>query len=159
MTNFPLKATALTAAILAAASVVSGCKAREMGITFSNTQATSVDDSWLLAAYACWPDMAHVGYSKADIKRYLSDPLHFRAAFAAYSPLSDASLIKIVAQPVLDAPVPDTSVLEHSLNPVITRRQALAGGSIRGTLTSDNNSLAPADTLCAIQAGTPVGFK
>lgn len=153
------KMTMVTVASFATAMVISGCKAREMGVNFADKQASSVDEGWLTAANSCWPDLAHAGYSTADIKRYLEDPLHFRATFTAYSPLSDATLIKIVTQPVMDAPQPDTSVLDHSPNPVITRSQALAGGNARGSLTSDNSGLAPADTLCAIQPGTPVGFK
>lgn len=145
--------------LLAGAATLTGCKAKEMGVEFADKQAGRVDNSWLLAANACWPELTHSGYSLKDVKRYLADPLHFRATFAGYSTLGDAALAQVAGQPLLEAPAPDASVLNHSPNPVLTRREALAGGSARGALVSESSGVAPQDTLCAIQAGTPVGFR
>ena len=139
--------------------LLSGCKAREMGIQFADKQAANVDNSWLIAANSCWPDLTHSGYSLLDVKRYLADPLHFRATFAAYSSLPNEQLVRIVTQPVISAPAPDTSVLDHSQNPVLTRAQAVSRSDLHGTLPSGNNGVAPADALCAITPGTPVGFR
>ncbi|MDE1155146.1 MAG: hypothetical protein PW735_05370 [Acidobacteriaceae bacterium] len=146
-------------ALLATAFALSGCKAKEMGQKFADQQANNIDTTWLIAANACWPDLAHQGYSVGDIKRYLGDPLHLRAAFAGYSSLTDTQLVQIVSAPVLSAPAPDTSVFHQSLNPVLTRSQALSGTRVRGTVPADNNGTAPDDALCAVQSGVPVGFK
>ena len=147
------------ALLLAGSGVLSGCKAREMGIQFADKQARNVDNSWLIAANSCWPELTHSGYSLLDVKRYLADPLHFRATFAAYASLDNQQLIRVVTQPVKDAPAPDTSVLDHSQSPVLTRQQAVSRSNLQGTLPANNNGVAPADALCAIQPGTPVGFR
>jgi hypothetical protein len=130
-----------------------------MGTQFSGRQAASVDSSWLIAAGSCWPDLGHQGYTVADIKRYLADPLHFRATFATYASLSDAQLLQIIPKPVDQAPAPDPSVLNQTTSPILTRTDAVSRKNLRGTLASDNNGVAPPDALCAIQPGIPVGFR
>ena len=145
--------------LLAGCGALAGCKAREMGIQFADKQAAKVDNSWLIAANSCWPDLTHSGYSLLDVKRYLADPLHFRATFATYGSLDNKQLIDVVTGPVTAAPAPDTSVLDHSQSPVLTRQQAVSRKDLNGTLPANNNGVAPADALCAIQPGTPVGFR
>jgi len=130
-----------------------GCKARELGSSFADTQSATVDNSWVTAVDTCWPAMAHQNYSIEAVKYYLADPVHFRAAFAVYSQLSDGMLRSIVAMPVGNAPPPDISVLANSQSAVITRSQALMG------VTSATNHIPGADSLCSIQPGLPVGFR
>ncbi|MFC6644351.1 hypothetical protein ACFQBQ_01830 [Granulicella cerasi] len=149
----------LLATLAVACVFASGCKAREMGVKYADKRAAHVDTTWLLAANACWPDLAHAGYTLGDVKSYLSDPLHFRATFAAYASLSNDELITVAETPVMKAPLPDSGIFNQSQNPVLTRQQALQGNNARGTLVSDTNGIAPQDSLCAIQAGTPVGFR
>ena len=156
--NSPLR-TAAIAATLLAATALCGCEAREMGTTFADKQANAVDNTWVAAVKTCWPDVAHQGYSLPGMKRYLADPLHFRAAFSTYSGLTDAQLLIIVTKPIQDAPPPDTSVLDHAQTPIFTRDQAIAGTSPHGLATPNSNGAAPPDALCALQTGTPVGFR
>ncbi len=150
----PLLRLTATAALLAATGLC-GCEAREMGTTFADKQANAVDNTWVAAVKTCWPDVAHQGYSLPGMKRYLADPLHFRAAFSTYSALTDAQLLIIVTKPIQDAPPPDTSVLDHAQTPILTRDQAISGARP----TSNSNGATPPDALCAIQTGTPVGFR
>jgi hypothetical protein len=138
--------------------VLTGCEARQLGVSYADKQAASVDTSWVTAAKACWPDLSH-GYNNATMKQYLADPLHFRAAFTAYSAMSDAELRAVASKPLMSAPAPDASLLANSQTAVITRYEALSATS--NSLASANNtdSAAPPDALCAIHPGQPVGFK
>jgi len=130
-----------------------GCKARELGANYADTQAVTVDDTWVTAVDSCWPAVAHQGYSTEGVKHYLADPLHFRAAFAAYAGLSDGKLRSTVAAPVSSAPPADTSVLAHTQMPILTRTQAITGAT-------NSASYQPApDSFCSIQPGLPVGFR
>jgi len=148
--NLPHAALALTVLL---AFACAGCKARELGSSYADTQSETVDNSWVTAVDTCWPSVAHQSYSTEAIKHYLADPLHFRAAFAVYAPLSDSMLRTIVAAPVGSAPAPDTSVLRNSQSAVLTRAQALSGAR-----NSPNGTPGP-DSLCSIQPGLPVGFR
>jgi hypothetical protein len=130
-----------------------GCQARELGSNYSDTQSITVDSTWVSAVNTCWPAMVHQGYSIEAAKHYLADPNHFRAAFAVYAPLNDATLRAVVAAPVSKAPMPDTSVLMHSQSQILSRMQALSGA------TGSTNSVAGPDSLCSIQPGLPVGFR
>jgi len=154
MSNLPLdmsrSATALTM-LIALACV--GCKARELGANYSDTQSETVDNTWVTAVESCWPAVAHQGYSTEGVKHYLADPLHFRAAFTVYAPLSDETLRSTVAAPVTNAPMPDISVLMHTRSPILSRAQA-ATGSVANPATVPG-----ADSLCTIQPGLPVGFR
>jgi len=85
-----------------------------MGVNFADQQAKSVDTTWVTAIKTCWPDVGHQGYSLEGMKRYLADPLHFRAAFSTYAALNDAELRTVVTKPVMSAPPPDSSLLSHS---------------------------------------------
>jgi hypothetical protein len=144
-----------TATVLATAIVLAcfGCKARELGANYAETQSETVDNSWVTAVDTCWPAVAHQSYSTEAIKHYLADPLHFRAAFAVYATLTDGMLRAVVAAPVGSAPAPDTSVLKNSVSPVLTRAQALAG------VKDASNGTPGPDSLCSIQPGLPVGFR
>jgi len=130
-----------------------GCKARELGANYADTQAATVDDTWVTAVETCWPAVAHQGYSTEGVKHYLADPLHFRGAFAVYAPLSDGMLRSIVAAPVSDAPGADISVLARSEAPILTRTQAATG------VTNTASREPGPDSLCSIQPGLPVGFR
>ena len=148
----------LTAAAFAATALC-GCEAREMGVNFADQQAKSVDNSWVTAINTCWPDVAHQGYSLEGMKRYLADPLHFRAAFSTYAALNDSELRTVVTRPVMAAPPPDSSLLSHSQTAVFTRSQAISGVNQQNASATDNTTAAPTDALCAIHSGTPVGFR
>jgi len=130
-----------------------GCKARELGANYSETQSATVDNTWVTAVESCWPAVAHQDYSVEAVKHYLADPLHFRAAFAVYAGLSDSMLRSIVAAPVSNAPAADTSVLKHAETPVLTRVQAITGNT-----NSASHEPGP-DSFCSIQPGLPVGFR
>ena len=62
--------------LLLLSALISGCKAREMGIGFSSTHAKQVDPSWVTAAKSCWPALAHPGYDNEALEANLADPLH-----------------------------------------------------------------------------------
>jgi len=130
-----------------------GCKARELGSNYADEQSATVDNTWVTVVDACWPAVAHQNYSIEAVKHYLADPLHFRAAFAVYAPLTDEQLRALIAAPVSSAPYPDTSVLRQSETPILTRVQALAGN------TDSTTRIPSADSLCSIQPGLPVGFR
>jgi len=151
--------TTLALAAIFLSCMLSGCKARELGSNFSEKQAASVDNSWLIVAGTCWPDMLHSGYSLAGIKSYLVDPLHFRAVFPTYASFSDSTLRDLITKPVQSAPQGDTDILGHTSNRVLTRQQAIDGKVNDAVLPADNNNIAPADAFCAVQKGLPVGFK
>jgi len=136
----------------------SGCEARQLGVAFSDKQAANVDNTWVDAAKACWPALQH-GYDVESMKRYLADPMHFRAAFSTYSSLSDSDLRAIVLKPVTTAPAPDSSMLSRSQTAVITRYQAISGFDSSTATANTTDSSAPPDALCAVHPGTPVGFK
>ena len=148
----------VTAAALAATALC-GCEARQMGVNFADQQAKSVDNTWVTAVKTCWPDVDHQGYSLEGLKRYLADPLHFRAAFSTYAALNDAELRTLVTRPVMAAPPPDSSLLSHSQTAVFTRSQAISGVDQQNASATDNTTAAPPDALCAIHPGTPVGFR
>ncbi len=65
--NKPATKPILCSAFLAAAFLIAGCKARQMGVDFADKQAANVDNTWLIAVNSCWPDLAHQGYSVADV--------------------------------------------------------------------------------------------
>ena len=149
----------MVSAAFLATTLLCGCKAREMGVNFSDQQSTTVDDSWLTAVKTCWPDVGHQGYSVPGLKRYLADPLHIRAAFGSYASLTDSQLRAMIARPVNEAPAPDTVALAHSNTPVFTRDQAVAGTDPKNAAADQTDGSAPPDALCAVQSGTPIGFK
>lgn len=159
MTLLPSNSRRTALAALAMALCLSGCKARELGSSFSDKQAASVDGSWLVVAGTCWPDMLHSGYSLAGIKSYLADPLHFRATFPTYAAFTDSALRDIITKPVQSAPQGDTDLFSHTSNRVLTRQQAIDGKASEAVLPADNNNVAPADSFCALQKGLPVGFR
>jgi len=148
-----LKMPHAAALMLLLAFACTGCKARELGANYAETQSATVDNTWVTAVESCWPAVAHQGYSTEAVKHYLADPLHFRAAFAVYGGLSDSMLRAIVAAPVSNAPATDTSVLMHSETPVLTRVQAITGN------TSSAGREPGPDSFCSIQPGLPVGFR
>jgi hypothetical protein len=137
---------------------LTGCAPRQLGKTFANKQATTVDTTWVTASKACWPALQH-DYTTEALKQFLADPLHFRAAFSTYSALDDNALRAIVAKPVSDAPTPDTSVLNDSQTPVLTRYQAVTGVNPETITATNTTGAAPPDALCAVHPGTPVGFR
>ena len=140
-------------------AAILGCKARDMGVPTADHTADFVDASWVTATKSCWPELEHDGYSTAGIKHNLADPLRFRSTFPSYAAQNEQSLRALVTKPLMVAPSPDGSVLLNSRTPVLTRGQAMAGTSPHNALVQSTQSVAPPDALCAIHAGTPVGFK
>lgn len=159
LTRTSLARTTVALAAIALSCALPGCKARELGSSFSDKQATSVDNSWLIVAGTCWPDMMHSGYSLAGVKSYLEDPLHFRATFPTYAAFTDSALRDLITKPVASAPQGDTDMFSHTSNRVLTRDQAIAGKVNDGVLPADTNNIAPADSFCAVQKGLPAGFR
>ena len=149
-----MRRAALAAGLLALACTA-GCKARENGVAFSNTQATAVDQSWVVVVKSCWPDLAHSQISDEGLKHNLADPIHFRSAFGTYAQYSDDAIIAMVAHPVSAAPSPDDTSVRHARTPVLSRSDALRGSK---PLSSPDGSV-PDDALCALQSGNPIGFK
>ena len=146
--------------VLAGVAMLTGCEARELGVNVADSQAKQVDESWVKATTTCWTGIPSQHYTDASMKRYLADPIHFRAAFATYSALDDNELRAMVSKPVSAAPPPDTTMLAHSSTPVFTKAQALAGTDPHSdAVVSNTNGSTPADAFCAAQPGTPVGFK
>ena len=148
-----------TGLLLVAASVLTGCKAHDMGVPTSKNTADFVDASWVTATQSCWPELQHDGYSLAGIKHNLADPLRFRSTFPSYAAQDEKNLRALVTKPLLDAPSPDGTVLLNARTPVLTRGQAAAGQHPDPALVTSPNGTAPPDALCAVHAGTPVGFR
>ncbi len=144
--------------LLVACAALSGCEPREMGIGYASTRASKVDPSWAVAAQSCWPALIHSVYSISHLQTILADPLHFRAAFGVYGPFTDAEVESIAAHPVSSAPFPDHEMLLRATTPVLTLSQAESPGSPSPSQSAQNVAL-PQDALCAVQPGTPVGFK
>jgi len=156
ISNSYLRPAAISATLLMTS--LTGCKARQLAVAFSDNGAKSVDSTWITAARTCWPDMNDDMFSDSDMKRYLTDPTHFRAAFSSYSELTDAQLIAIIPNPIQQAPQPDATVLSNASHPVLSRAQAVAGISAQQAINANTGQLPP-DALCSIHPGTPIGFK
>ena len=146
--------TTLTAATLLA----SGCRARQSTSGDPAMPSANVDTSWLIAAASCWPDLRESNRSLLDMKQFLGNPDHFRATFATYAALNDSSLASVAGTPVAQAPAPDASVLHGAQTPILTRTEAVRRRPEQA-LGAANTTTPPTDALCAIQHGTPVGFR
>ena len=120
-------------------------------------QPASVDNSWLNAAKACWPDLTKNGYSNDDLSRNLIH--HLGAAFPTYSVLTSNGADADLSMPITTVLAPDVSKLENSSTPVLTRGQAVAGVGPQGALVQNTHGNAPPDALCSIQTGLPQGFS
>lgn len=155
-TSHSNSALALTAISAATALALTGCKPTEFNQVYAPTQSRHVDPSWIAAAKHCWPAIEHDGYSNSVIEHQLADPLHFRATFAAYAILPDASLIDLIAKPVSAAPPLDAGLFANSRTPVLTRAQALKGAPDSQIAPSGTT---PPDPFCTLQPGMPVGFR
>jgi hypothetical protein len=153
-----IRTSALPALAAAALLLCSGCEARQLGVAFSDKQAQNVDVTWVSAVKTCWPALEH-GYDMESLKRYLADPMHFRAAFGTYSSLSDSDIRSVVLRPVTAAPAPDSSMLDRSQTAVITRYQAISGFDSSTATANTTDGAAPPDALCAVHPGTPIGFR
>ena len=134
-----------------------GCKPTEFNQVYAPTQSRSVDPSWIAAAKHCWPAIDHDGYSNSVIEHQLADPLHFRATFAAYAALPNASLLDLIAHPVSAAPALDAGLFANSHSPVLTRAQALNGAPTDSQMPAGGTT--PPDPFCTLQTGMPVGFR
>ena len=145
--------------VFAAALLLTGCKAHDLGVPTSKDTADFVDQSWVIATKSCWPELEHDGYSLAGIKHNLADPLRFRSTFPSYAAQNDDSLRSLVTKPLMVAPAPDVTVLLNARTPVLTRGQAASGAGAPIPQSQPASAVAPPDALCAVHAGTPVGFK
>jgi len=143
------------AAPFALALALTGCEARELGAHISPTQAAHVDSTWVKAAKVCWPMLAQ--QTNSYVSANLGDPIGFRGTFPAYAALTDGQLETIVSSSVTDAPPADISLFSAATSPLLTRQQAIAETSAT-TDTRDARSPSP-DTLCAVHAGTPAGYR
>ena len=121
--------------------------------------AASVDNSWVNAARACWPELAKNNYSTQQLQQYLVVPDHLRATFPSYAGLSDPTLRADLTVPITTILPPDTTKLLNSSNPVLTTGQAVAMTPAQGAVVQSTHGTAPPDSLCAIQRGFPDGFN
>ena len=154
------KAGALAASILLVATV-SGChhKHESEGSLTPTGNAASVDNSWVNAAKACWPELAKNNYSTQQLQQYLVTPDHLRATFPSYAGLSDPTLRADLTVPITTILPPDTTKLVNSSSPVLTAGQAVAGTTAQNAVVQSTHGSAPPDSLCAIQRGFPEGFN
>jgi hypothetical protein len=151
-----LQAGRAAAVMLLSGIAVSGCGKRPTG---SGAPGDLVDSSWVTAAESCWPDLIRDGYHARKIEKNLAVPPRFRSTFPSYSAQSDQQIRALLTRSLGSAPVPDISRLTHSQTPVLTRRQAAAGTSPQAAVAANTQAIAPPDALCAIQTGTPAGFR
>ncbi len=158
LNHIALRTPALTLLCVTTAFALAGCKPRDMGVPTAEKAAESVDSSWVTATRSCWPELEH-GFTLVSIQHNLADPLRFRSTFPVYAAQNEGSLRALVSKPLMSAPPPDITVLQNSRTPVLTRGQAAAGASPRAAIVQSTNGIAPPDALCAVHAGTPVGFK
>ena len=148
-------------AVALAVPLVIGCHSRPEsapGSTLPAGQAASVDASWVTAAESCWPAIRQSGRSLKNIREYLLAPDHLRSTFPSYAGLSNDQIAGNLTLPIASILPPDTSRLAHSQTPVLTRGQAAAGTGPDRAVVSATNGIAPPDSLCSIQSGTPDGF-
>ena len=119
--------------------------------------AASVDNSWINAARACWPDLVKNGYTTDNIGRNLIH--HLGDAFPAYSALGNKGTDADLSMPIATVLPPDVTKLQNSSTPVLTRGQAVQGVGPQGAIVQSTHGSAPPDTLCSIQPGVPPGFS
>ena len=138
-----------------------GCKHHNSspGSLSAAGQPASIDGSWVTAARSCWPAMQPAEQGGADLRQYLNNAAHVRSTFPSYAALSDAQNMATLTQPLAAIQPPDTSKLAHSETPVLTRGQAAAGTGRQDAVVAATTGLAPPDSLCSIQSGTPEGFN
>ena len=144
------------AVMLLSGLAATGCGHRNIG---SGAPDDLVDNSWVTAAESCWPDLIRDGYHAQKIERNLSVPDNFRSTFPSYAAQSNQQIGALLTRTIGSAPPPDISKLTHSQTPVLTRGQAAAGTSPQAAVAANTQGIAPPDALCAIQTGTPVGFR
>ncbi len=140
-------------------TLVLGCHhpKTEAGSLAKPGQPASVDNSWLNAARACWPDLAKNGYTNDDLSRNLIH--HLGAAFPTYAALTRNGADADLSMPISTVLAPDVTKLENSSTPVLTRGQAVAGVGPGGAIVQSTHGNAPPDALCSIQTGLPQGFS
>lgn len=153
--------TPLQSALLAAlvACCAAGCSHKHTGSGVVTSSGAHLDQSWITAANACWPDLAKQGYSGDDLRHNLGAPATLRNTFPVYTALSNADIDNILAKPVEASPSPDTTRLSHSTYPILNRMQAAQGAGKDSAVVQSTNGLAPPDAFCAIQPGIPQGFS
>ena len=117
----------------------------------------SVDNSWINAAKACWPQLASNGYNNDNIGRNLIH--HLGNAFPTYSALGNKGADADLSMPIDAVLAPDVSKLQNSSTPVLTRGQAVAGVGPGDAIVQSTHGNAPPDALCSIQTGLPQGFS
>ena len=142
------------------ASVITGCNhppTTAAGSMAKPGQPASVDNSWINAAKACWPQLASNGYNNDDIGRNLIH--HLGNAFPTYSALGNKGTDADLSMPIATVLAPDVTKLENSSTPVLTRGQAVQGVGPQGAIVQSTHGDAPPDALCSIQTGLPQGFS
>ena len=150
------QAALLLTPLLLGSLAATGCRPHHTG---ADPQAGLVDESWITSAQSCWPDLTHNGYSTKRLQHDLAVPANFRATFPTYAAQSNVQIRALLSKTIGAAPSPDSSTLAHSQMPVLTRGQAAAGTSPQAAVAANTNGTAPPDALCAIQTGTPAGFR
>ncbi len=144
-----------------AMGTLAGChgKRESEGSMTPTGNYASVDNSWVNAAKACWPELAKNNYSTQQLQGYLVVPNHLRATFPSYAGLSDPTLKADLTVPITTVLPPDTTKLLNSSTPVLTTGQAVAGTSAQNAIEQSTHGSAPPDSLCSIQRGFPEGFN
>ena len=141
--------------LLLAAFALTGCHSPKPA-PFGPDQ---IDNSWIIATESCWPSLARNGYNVDKIRQNLADPANFRSTFPTYSAQTNSGIQPLLTRSVGAAPAPDISKLAHSSTPILNRGQAAEGTSAQNAAVSSTNGIAPPDALCAVQPGTPAGFR
>ena len=136
-----------------------GCTSKHPGAPVVGNSGRLIDNSWVTATNACWPDLRKQGYTADDIRHNLANTTDLHNAFPVYGAQTHKDLDDILGKPLQAAPDPDTSQLAHSQTPVLTRGQAAEGTVPQMAVVQHTNGIAPPDSFCSIQTGIPQGFS
>ena len=142
-----------------ALSLAAGCSRKHTGAPVVSSSGRLVDQSWITATQACWPDLAKQGYSADDVRHNLANLDDFHSAYPVYAAQTHQDLDELLGKPLQTGPDPDIGKLAHSQYPVLTRGQAAAGTVAQMAVVQQTNGIAPPDAFCAIQPGIPQGFR
>lgn len=154
-----MKVFASQSAYIVSVLVLAGCSSKHIGAPVATTSGRNIDNSWLTAANACWPDLAKQGYSAEDIRKNLAAADTFHAAFPVYAAQPGKAVDDLLGKPLTIAPPPDVTQVAHSTTPVLTRGQAAQGTGPQMAVVQHTEGSAPPDSFCSIQTGVPQGFS
>lgn len=135
------------------------CSRKHTGAPVVSNSGRLIDQSWITATNACYPDLSKQGYTAEDIRHNLANVDDLHHAFPVYAAQGRKDLDDILGKPLQTGPDPDVTQLAHSEYPILTRGQAAAGTVAQMAVVQHTNGSAPPDSFCAIQPGIPQGFS